>query len=337
LNWGSNGGWNSAAPGYLFPDWLQVDLGTLKTIAEIDVFTVQDNYTTPVEPTEATTFTQFGLTSYEVQYWNGSAWVTVSGGNVTGNNKIWRKFVFTPVNTSKLQILTHASLDGYSRIMEVEAYGPEYSICGSVERLDPRNATGGGGENPLSRNFNWNLPLVSLAGRAGMDLNLTLSYNSLVWTKIGTTSISFNDDHGFPSAGFRLGLPTIQPAYLNAVTDQWSYLLIGSDGSRTELRQVTTGSVYYESADSSHLLLDTTDLASGDPKMVLRTTDGTQLTYKPKGVAYECTEIKDRNGNYITINYNDSGRIANIHDTLDRTINFVYESGWLKSIEQQWK
>ena len=57
--------------------------------------------------------------------------------------------------------------------------------------LDPLNQTGGGGENPLSRNFNWNLPLVGLSpGRAGSDLNLTLSYNSLVWTRNGN-AISF--------------------------------------------------------------------------------------------------------------------------------------------------
>jgi PKD repeat protein len=33
-------------------------------------------------------------------------------------------------------------------------------------RLDLLNETGGSGENPLSRNFNWTLPLVSLPGRA---------------------------------------------------------------------------------------------------------------------------------------------------------------------------
>ncbi|HKU77569.1 MAG TPA: PKD domain-containing protein [Pyrinomonadaceae bacterium] len=210
------------------------------------------------------------------------------------------------------------------------------NVNGSSEaRLDPRNATGGSGENPLSRNFTWTLPLVSLPGRAGLDLDLSLSYNSLVWTKKGTTSISFDDDYGFPSPGFRLGFPTIQTEYLNPETGKSSFLLIGSDGSRTELRRVT--SVLYESADSSHLLLDTTDLTSSDPMMVLITTDGTRLTYKPKGAAYECTQIKDRNGNFITIDYNSSGRIANIRDTLDRTITFVYDNGWLMSIEQQWK
>lgn len=211
------------------------------------------------------------------------------------------------------------------------------SVNGASEaRLDPLNATGGSGENPLSRNFNWTLPLVSLPGRAGLDLSLSLSYNSLVWTKKGT-SISFDDDYGFPAPGFRLGFPTIQTEYLNAETGKWSYLLIGSDGSRTELRRVTGSAVLYESADSSHLLLDTTDLVTADPKMVLKTTDGTQLTYKPKGMAYECTEIKDRNGNYLTINYNSAGRIANIHDTLDRIISFVYQNNRLSSIQQEWR
>ncbi len=212
------------------------------------------------------------------------------------------------------------------------------SVNGSSEaRLDPINATGSGGENPLSQNFNWTLPLLSLPGRAGLDLNLSLSYNSLIWTKKGTTMISFDDDQGFPSPGFRLGFPIIQSTYLNSETGQWSYLLIGADGDRTELRRVPSTPVLYESADSSHLILDTTDLTSSDSKMILRTTDGTQLTYKPKGAAYECTEIKDRNGNYITVNYNSAGTIANIHDTLDRVITFNYDNGWLSSITQQWK
>ncbi|HEX6047282.1 MAG TPA: discoidin domain-containing protein [Pyrinomonadaceae bacterium] len=334
LNAFSNGAWSSSGANN-FPEWLEVNFGANKTINQVDIFTLQDNWASSTEPTAAMTFTLYGLSGYEVQYWTGSAWVTVPGGSVAGNNKIWRTFMFSPITTTKLRVLTSAAPDGVSRVTEIEAYGPEED-CSMMARLNPLNATGGGGENPLSRNFNWNLPLVSLPGRAGLDLNLTLSYNSLVWTK-GTASISFDDDHGFPSPGFRLGYPTIQPAYINTETGKWSYLMIGSDGSRTELRSVSTGSVFYEAADSSHLLLDTTDLASSDPKMILRTTDGTQLTYKPKAAAYECTEIKDRNGNYITISYNSSGRIANIKDTLERTITFVYDNGWLTSIEQQWK
>jgi hypothetical protein len=88
-------------------------------------------------------------------------------------------------------------------------------VHASTAGLDPANRTGGGGEDPLSRNFNWGVQLVGLPGRAGLDVGLSLSYNSLVWTRTGT-SISFDDDGGFPSPGFRLGFPVIQSIYFNS-------------------------------------------------------------------------------------------------------------------------
>ncbi|HKU77567.1 MAG TPA: LamG-like jellyroll fold domain-containing protein [Pyrinomonadaceae bacterium] len=204
------------------------------------------------------------------------------------------------------------------------------TITGPTEaRLDTRNQTGGGGENPLSQNFNWSLPLVSLSGRAGMNLGLMLSYNSLVWTKNSSANyVAFDEDRGFPSPGFRLGFPVIQPRYHNSEVGKYAFLLIGSDGSRTELRQVAD-SPLYEAADSSHLLLDTTT-------MTVRTSDGTQLSYVWMNSEYNCTQIKDRNGNYITINYTPFGRIDNVVDTLERNIKFTYEGGLLKSITQDW-
>jgi PKD repeat protein len=206
----------------------------------------------------------------------------------------------------------------------------------SNARLDPRNQTGGGGENPLSRNFNWSLPLVGLPGRAGLDLGLMLSYNSLVWTKNGNF-ISFDDDNGFPSAGFRLGFPVIQPLYYNQEVSKYAYLLIGSDGSRTELRQVGT-SALFEASDSSHLLLDTslTLPAPDNGEFVLWTTDGTKMWYEWLGSEFQCTQIKDRNGNFITVNYL-NGRISTIIDTLNREIKFEYVEGRLDKITQVWK
>ena len=124
LNYGTNGGWVDAAPANSFPDWLQVDFGANKTINEVDVFTLQDNYAGPSEPTESMTFTQWGLTAYTVEYWSGSSWIQIPGASVSGNNKIWRKFEFSPISTSKIRVVTSASVDGYSRLTEVEAYGP---------------------------------------------------------------------------------------------------------------------------------------------------------------------------------------------------------------------
>ena len=122
VNWGSGGGWADSSSG-TFPDWLQIDFNGSKSINEVDVFTLQDNYSSPSEPTETMTFGSYGLTAYDVQYWNGSAWVTVSGGSITGNNKVWRKITFAPLTTSKIRVLTNAAIDnGYSRITEVEAW-----------------------------------------------------------------------------------------------------------------------------------------------------------------------------------------------------------------------
>ena len=108
-----------------------MDFGVNKTINEIDVFTLQDNWGASIEPTPATAFSLYGLSGYGVQYWNGSSWVTVPGGSVTSNNKIWRKFEFSSLITSKIRVLTNAAPDGVSRITEIEAYGPaETSVSG---------------------------------------------------------------------------------------------------------------------------------------------------------------------------------------------------------------
>jgi hypothetical protein len=110
LNWTNGGGWNDSGPP--FPDWLQIDFGALKTVAEVHVFTLQDNWANSSEPTDSMTFTLWGLTGFEVQYWNETSWITVPAGTVTANNKVWRNFTFTPVTTRKIRVLTNASRSG---------------------------------------------------------------------------------------------------------------------------------------------------------------------------------------------------------------------------------
>jgi hypothetical protein len=106
------------------PDWLEVSFAGSKSISEINVVTMQDDYHNPVEPTEATTFQSYGLRDFEVQYWDGSQWLAVPGGVVTNNDKVWRKFAFAPITTTKIRVLVQASADGFTRIMEVEALTP---------------------------------------------------------------------------------------------------------------------------------------------------------------------------------------------------------------------
>jgi hypothetical protein len=99
VNWAAGGGWADGTTN-VWPDWLEVDFNGTQTISEVDVFTVQDNYQSPSDPTSTMTFSLYGLTDFQVQYWTGSAWVTVPGGTVSGNNLVWRQLTFSPLMTS---------------------------------------------------------------------------------------------------------------------------------------------------------------------------------------------------------------------------------------------
>src|SRR5262249_28902241 len=104
INWGSGGGWNDNTAG-VFPDSLEIDFNGNKTIDEIDVFTLQDAYANPAEPTQDMTFSQYGVTAFDVQVWNGADWVTVPGGSITNSNKVWTKITFSPIQTTKVRVL----------------------------------------------------------------------------------------------------------------------------------------------------------------------------------------------------------------------------------------
>lgn len=200
----------------------------------------------------------------------------------------------------------------------------------STARIDILNRAGTGGEDLLSGNVSFGIPILSLPGRAGLNVSLGLSYNSRVWSKANST-VAFDTDRGFPSPGFRLGFPVVQPLFYNSVTGTASFLLITPSGSHIELRRVGATNVY-ESADSQY-----TQLTDNTTSLLVRTTDGTLMTYTSSNGQWVCTQIKDRNGNYLTINYNSAGNITTIVDTLERTVTFNYDgNGRLQTITQPW-
>jgi PKD repeat protein len=117
------GGWNDATRG-IWEDWLQVTFsGQPKSIGEIRVFTLQNNFRSPAEPDANTPADVNGILDFEVQYLSGTTWVTVPGGMVTGNTKAMRVFTFAPVTTTAVRVLVHNGRVYYSRIVELEAYG----------------------------------------------------------------------------------------------------------------------------------------------------------------------------------------------------------------------
>ncbi len=124
-SWGtSTGGWNDNTRG-AYPDWLEVAFsGAPKTIDEIRVYTLQNNWKgNPGEPTANTSCTNEGILDFKVETLalDGITWVTQ--GTATGNTKAMRIFTFPEVTTSKVRVVVTASRTNFSRIIEFEAFG----------------------------------------------------------------------------------------------------------------------------------------------------------------------------------------------------------------------
>ncbi|HEX8267630.1 MAG TPA: BACON domain-containing carbohydrate-binding protein, partial [Pyrinomonadaceae bacterium] len=80
-NWATTGTWKDSTAD-VFPDWLQVNFNGSKTINEVVLYSVKDDFGNSSDPTEFETFSGYGVTNFDVQYWNGYGWTTVQNGNV---------------------------------------------------------------------------------------------------------------------------------------------------------------------------------------------------------------------------------------------------------------
>jgi Bacterial Ig-like domain (group 3)/PQQ-like domain len=120
VNWGNGGGWIDATAN-AYPDWVEIDFNGSKTIGHVVVYSVQDNYASPIEPSDSMTFGLYGITDFTVQGWNGASWVTL--GTVSGNNLVKRTVNFTATTTDRIRINVTNALSSFSRITEVEAWG----------------------------------------------------------------------------------------------------------------------------------------------------------------------------------------------------------------------
>ena len=138
VNWGNGGGWIDATANS-YPDWVEIDFNGSKTIDHVIVYTVQDNYTSPVEPTDTLTFGLYGVTDFTVQGWNGVSWVTL--GTVSGNHLVKRTVNFTATTTDRIRINVTNALSSYARITEVEAWGVN---AGPPSQINVALASNGG-------------------------------------------------------------------------------------------------------------------------------------------------------------------------------------------------
>lgn len=116
--WGAGGAWANAVPSQT--DTVTVIFNGAQTIHEVDVFSLQDAYTTPVQPTLTDTFTLYGLTDFTLEWSDGATWQAI--GSVAGNPFVWRRITFAPITAVGLRITITGSLNGYSRLVELEAW-----------------------------------------------------------------------------------------------------------------------------------------------------------------------------------------------------------------------
>jgi RHS repeat-associated protein len=214
---------------------------------------------------------------------------------------------------------------------------------------DPRNDRGTPA-NKVTGNNNFQLvaPVLSLPGR-GIDLNLNLVYNSLVWNSVGNgNDMYFDIDHDSPAAGWHLGFGKV----VNMGTA--GCMLIEPDGTRHSFK----GSVFTfhynasptgqppaidipvfkgETTDGSMIEYRCEPSSWQNPSAIARYPNGTVVSYTnlssgapaaTRNYLYP-TNIRDKNGNAITINYtwpDAEPRILRVVDSVGRAIEFHYDT-----------
>lgn len=89
------------------PQWLQLDFGVNKTFSRVDIYTS----------------TGYIMRDYDVQYWNGTSWVTLV--TVTGNTLVQRSHTFASTSARLVRIYARSgstSQPWYVRVNEFEVY-----------------------------------------------------------------------------------------------------------------------------------------------------------------------------------------------------------------------
>lgn len=122
-DWENGGGWNDNTRD-VWPDWLQINFNGSQTISQVTVYTVQNDFRNPVEPTPATPANDYGIEDFQLQYFDGTTWLPIPGGAITGNDKAMRVILIpSGITTTKIRVHVTKGREHFSRIVEVEAFG----------------------------------------------------------------------------------------------------------------------------------------------------------------------------------------------------------------------
>ena len=109
------------------PVTFTVTFVTPTEISRIDLVTLQDAYMTPIVPDASTTFTLYGLTAFDVKWFDPAGTRTLIEA-VTGNTLVIHRNDFAPVLAAGVEIVCKGTPDNYARIAFVGAYSALYTF-----------------------------------------------------------------------------------------------------------------------------------------------------------------------------------------------------------------
>jgi hypothetical protein len=227
--------------------------------------------------------------------------------------------------------------------------GMPHPVIGSTSQLGKRRSalmgTASIATAPGAQNYTISVPVVNLPGR-GLPVNLTLTYNSQVWTAVtdqnNNAGFVFDHQHAWPAVGWSLGFGRlVQMGSEGATVEEPNGMLRLFSGSVSQYSIDYSGSFHTTDGsliDGSYYIRDDGCLSSGQALY----PDGRAITFgaadqncsSGTGAVYPI-QIADANGNYISISYvgNHGPAIERIVDTVGRQISFHYDgNGALVSI-----
>jgi RHS repeat-associated protein len=220
-----------------------------------------------------------------------------------------------------VSLLSFLAVNGQGQVNSTDSTGvePIYSYKGGLSEAI----------NLYNGNLNASLPLHSLKGRAGQNVNISLTYDSRQF------SFSYNEwgnTAEWNHSGNIIGrwMNNIHPAYVTeyAVCDEstctWKADVVLENGTQLYFQGTPVPPGPKGFGYSRH----STDLQFDFDNHVMRSKDGTWYDFAQSGV----TRKGDSNGNYITYNWtNVSGcsprkRTNSIVDNMGRTVTFTYST-----------
>jgi len=182
-----------------------------------------------------------------------------------------------------------------------------------------------------SQSYTYVVPMLHLPGRNGLDLNLNLYYNSLIWP---LNSNSTNADYDNPSLGFRLdyGFFDWGSVFMDPNGTKHPLTMLTDVNPATTWHFATTDSTYIDIKGPKFVGICPGPLNCQQPNLTVTFKNGQQGIYEnfnfQHGGGWRPIQFTDMHGNQISIAYLNGTTLAisSITDSTGRVVNFTYDS-----------